>query len=114
MIHMGSDRFDQLKLIVDTKSCSTVSMSKKVSKSRVRVNEDGEGQMTVNRPSAGVAKGQGHIPLNPSKSRKCLINSIDNEPNCSSFLQESNEGSSSLQGIYLTAAMTFVSITKCS
>ena len=70
--------------------------------------------MVVNEPSVVVAKGQSHIPLTPSRGRKCLLTSIDNEVNLSSFLQESRSASSSLPGIYLTSSMTFASIANCS
>ena len=90
-----------------------LSMSRQFSKSGVGVNEDGEGRMVVNVPSIAVAKGQVHIPLKPSQGHKCLLSSIDNEVNLSSFLQESRSASSSLPGIYLTSSMTFASIANC-
>jgi len=99
MIHTGSDRPDQLKLIVDTKSHSMLFMSRKVSKSQVRVAEDGEGRMTVNGPSGGVEKGQGYIPPKPSQSREHQISSINNAVNHSSFCQEPHKANFSPQGI---------------
>ena len=78
-------------------------MSRKSSKSRMGMNEKGEGRiLTENGPSAGVAKGQARLPPKSGPNRKCLINSIDNELNCPLLLQESHKGSSSRNGIYLT------------
>jgi len=113
LIHTASNHLDQLKLVIDTHSCSMLSMSRKLSKSGVRVNEDGEGRIVVNVPSIAVAKGHEHIPLKPSQGHKCLLSSIDNEVNLSSFLQESCTTGSSLPGIYLTTSMTFASIANC-